>query len=249
MAAVAYYTPAYVVVSKLWILPTSLFMTLFPAFSTLGIAHKEDLERLFTQSSKHLMLATGPIVLVLILFAEDILHLWLGSEFADKSTLAFQILVVGFFFNCQAWIPSTLLLGIGRPDIVGKLFLCELPLFMGLLWWLIGKMGIEGAALAWALRGILEMVLFYVSSWKIVKYDFSSFVENGTIKGAAALGGLTVALTLVKAAVGENWLTQSLLTIVFLVLFGFIAWRFVIGFNEKGLVMRFIKILSLRSQG
>ena len=242
ITAVTYYSPAYAVVSRLWILPGSLFMTLFPAFSTLGATRRDDLERLLAQSSKHLMLVTGPIVLVLAIFAEDIIRLWLGAEFAERSTLAFQILVIGFFFNSQAWMPSTLLQGIGRPDIVAKLFLCELPVYVLILWLLISRMGIEGAALAWALRGIFEMMLFYLVSWRVVKYNSSAFIRNGTIRGAIALGGLTVALVSIKAAVGGNGVSGSLLTIVLLCLFGFIVWRFAMDFNERGFVMRCMRV-------
>src|SRR3990172_7601287 len=80
MAIVAYYTAPFEVVTRLWIIPGSLVMTLFPAFSTLGMTHREDLQLVFVRSIKYLLLATGPLILILLFFSNTILLLWLGPD-------------------------------------------------------------------------------------------------------------------------------------------------------------------------
>lgn len=244
MSAVAYYTLPYKMVSYLWILPTSFFMTLFPAFSAIGRTRKEDLECLFTRSLKHLILLTGPIVLVLVLFAEEILHLWLGSEFAVRSALVLQILAIGFFLNCQAWIPSTLLQGTGRPDVVAKLFLFELPFYVGVAWWLIGKMDIEGAALAWALFGGLEAVLFFIAARKVLSFRFSVLAQNGVIRGVIALGGLALTVSVTALLFRTIWLIQAIVTTGLMVLFALIVWRYVLDAAERSeLKVVFLRVM------
>ena len=47
-----------------------------------------------------------------------------------------QILAVGVFINSLAQVPFALLQGVGRPDLTATLHLIELPLYLGLLWWL-----------------------------------------------------------------------------------------------------------------
>lgn len=230
---VSYYSVPYQMVSYLWILPTSFFMTLFPAFSMIGKAHKEDLEYLFARSLKYLILFTGPIALIFILFGEKILELWLGAEFADKGRLVLQILTVGFFLNCQAWIPSTLLQGIGRPDIVAKIFLCELTLYVGIAWWLIGKMGIEGAALAWAIRGGFEFILFFILSWKVISFNFSIFTQNGVIRGLVVLGGLTLIISVIRLLFHTTWLIHALITMGFLFMFVLVVWNYILDGSER----------------
>src|SRR3990172_8986417 len=53
----------------------SLVMTLFPAFSALGMARKEDLQAVFVRSIKYLLLSTGPIIVVLMVFSSQLLDL------------------------------------------------------------------------------------------------------------------------------------------------------------------------------
>jgi O-antigen/teichoic acid export membrane protein len=67
-----------------------------------------------------------------------------------------RILGFGIFFSCLAFVPGVLLEAIGRPDVTAKfslgLALIFLPLSAALLPWL----GIEGAAMAWAARCVLD---------------------------------------------------------------------------------------------
>lgn len=233
MAAVAYYTPPYEVVSKLWIIPQSLYMTLFPAFSVLWTNRREDVENLCTCASKYLILCLGPIVLILVLFAKDILNFWLGSEFAFKGTWALQILAVGFFMNCQAWIPSTLLQGTGRPDVVAKLFLCELPFYVGVTWWLIEKMGINGAALAWALKGGVEAILFFVVSWKITSLRPSALLRGGVLRGLIGLGATILVVSVFEILFHEILMARLMITIGSIILFIFDAYLHALSEAER----------------
>ena len=249
MSAVAYYTPPVRMVTYLWILPRSFFLTLFPAFSVIGRTRKEDLERLFACSLKHLILLTGPIVLMLVLFAQEILHFWLGSEFAGRSALVLQILAIGFFLNCQSWIPSTVFQGTGRPDVVAKLFLFELPFYVGVAWWLIGKMGIEGAALAWALRGGFEAILFFIASWKILSFRFSVSPQNGVIRAVIALGGLVLIASIIGLLFHGILLIQVIVTMALIVLFALVAWRYVLATAERSeLKAAFLQVVCNRMQ-
>jgi O-antigen/teichoic acid export membrane protein len=58
-------------------------------------------------------------------------------------------------------IPSTVLLARRRPDILAKLYLCYIFLYVPLLYFLLETFGLIGAALAWALRGSCDISLFF----------------------------------------------------------------------------------------
>lgn len=233
MAAVAYYTPPYELVSKLWIIPQSLYMTLFPAFSVLWTDRRKEAEIISVRASKYLILSTGPIVLILVVFAKDILNLWVGSEFAAQGTWAFQILAIGFFLNCQMWVPSTLLQGIGRPDIVAKIFLFELPLYVGASWWLIGKMGINGAALAWALRGALETILIFVISWRVTSFRPSALLSGGVLRGLTTLGILVLTISALGMMFDEMVTARAVITAGLIVLFFLYAYFYALNGAER----------------
>jgi O-antigen/teichoic acid export membrane protein len=173
LAAVAYYTIPFETITKLWIIPASLVLTLFPAFSTLtGQGETQHIAALLIRSTKLILLTLGPIVVVVAAFSREILQFWLGMDFALQSTLALQILAMGILVNCMVPIQNALLYAVGRPDLTAKVHLVQLPVFCVLTWWLVGLWGITGAALAQSMRlgGEALLVLFAVRRLAAVRF-------------------------------------------------------------------------------
>lgn len=233
MTAVAYYTAPYEVVIRLWILPISLTATLFPAFSALGGAGDQaQIKKVAVRSLKYLLLMVGPTVFALVFFAREILHLWLGGEFAQQSTLVFQILAVGVLVNSLAQLPSSLLQGLGRPDIPAKFHLLELPLHVALAWFLIGRYGIAGAALAWTLRVALDGLLLWAAAWRLNRMSLRIFAENGLLRSVfalSALGGTLLTISFLDNAL----VAQAAHATVLMVSFALAVWAYVLDSTEK----------------
>jgi len=164
IAAVAYYATPYEVVTRLLIIPAALAGVLFPAFASSLTNERDRLARLFTRGVKYTFLSIFPIVLVAVVFAHEGLKVWLGAEFANHSTVVLQWLAVGVFLNSLAYVPFTLIQGIGRPDLTAKLHVLELALYIPGLLLLLRVHGIEGAAAAWAIRTSADaLILFYLA--------------------------------------------------------------------------------------
>ncbi|MFB3887576.1 MAG: flippase [Thermodesulfobacteriota bacterium] len=180
IGTVTYYTAPYDVVTRLWIIPISLTMSLFPAFSTFhGTRDREKIGLFFTRSLKFTLLTLGPIVLILILFAKRLLQMWLGEDFAFQSAAVLQILGIGVFINSMGQVPYTLLYGMGRPDLPAKFHLLELPLYILMAFLLIAQHGIVGAAIAWALRVLLDTVLLFFAISRVLRLPVCSFSAAG----------------------------------------------------------------------
>ncbi|MGH7900113.1 MAG: flippase [Thermodesulfobacteriota bacterium] len=241
--ALAYYAAPYEAASQLLIIPGVLAVTLFPALSGLSTVNKRELERLYARSLKYIILILGQIVVITILFARDILHIWLGTDFSAKSTYVFQILAVGMLLNALAQMPANILDGIGRPDIRAKVFLSYVPAYIGLLWFLVSKLGIEGAALAWTLRSGLELLLFFGVSWKFMHIGSGVFTENGLLRGLIIYGGF-VTVALLSSVLTKATLVHSLITVTGLILFALFAWRYILDDVERQYL--FLKILKLK---
>jgi O-antigen/teichoic acid export membrane protein len=79
-----------------------------------------------------------------------------------------QWLSVGVLFNSLAQIPFVLLQGAGRPDITAKIHLLELPFYLLALWLLISEMGINGAAMAWCARAMMDAGLLFGMAYRYV---------------------------------------------------------------------------------
>lgn len=242
VAAVGYYTPPYEVVRNLSIIPASLALTLFPAFSALSTMHKEDLDRFYARSVKYLLLVMGPVMLILILFATDFLRLWLGIEFAQKSTLVLQILAIGALANSLAYVPFSLLQGLGRPDLPAKFHLLELPLYLGLAWFLIKNLGISGAALAWTLRVSLDAFLLLGASVKIFPSTLIALIQSGLRRTAIALFGLVTITLFVMIIFDLTTMVKIIFIGGFIILFSLASWRYVLDSIDKRV---FAKLLLL----
>lgn len=167
LALLSYYAAPCEIITRLWALPAS-WAALYPAFSAVGEGRGDLLARLCARGAKHLAMLIGPVVVVGIVFAGQIMNLWLGPEFAVRSAVVFQLLAAGVLVNSLAAVPDWLIKGLGRSDITAKLHLAEIPLYGILLYLFIMRWGIAGAAAAWALRAFAEALVVYGIAVKFV---------------------------------------------------------------------------------
>jgi O-antigen/teichoic acid export membrane protein len=164
VAAVAYYVTPYEAVSKALLVPGAVGAVLFPAFAASVSTDRRRLGELFRAGIRAVFLAQLPLAFLVICFAPEILHFWLGPDFAARSTAVMRWLMLGVFVNGLAYMPNALLQGVGRSDLIAKLHLAELPAYVVLLVALIRWLGIEGAAIAWCLRVSVDAgVLFWLA--------------------------------------------------------------------------------------
>ncbi|MDF2953372.1 MAG: Membrane protein involved in the export of O-antigen and teichoic acid [Thermodesulfobacterium sp.] len=244
ISAVAYYSAPYEAVTRLWIIPASLVMTIFPVFSALeGIKDRQRLGILFVRSVKYILLTLWPVVLVVMLFAKEALQIWLGDEFAAKSTLALQILALGVLINSLARIPFALLQGIGRPDIPAKFHLLELPFYIGIAYLLVSHWGIAGAATAWTIRVAVDTLLLFVAAFKISRLSPCLLITNGLILEIfllLLLGGLAYALRCLTDTF--SLLIQVILFGVLFSIFAWFFWRIVLDALDRDIILKVVKI-------
>src|SRR5262249_35819532 len=109
MSAVAYYATPYEAVTKLWIFSPSPPPPLFPVLSALSVMPGGEIRMLHGRAMRYLLVAVAPIVGLLLAFADDLLTLWIGADFARESAPATRWLAVGVLINVLAQIPYTVL--------------------------------------------------------------------------------------------------------------------------------------------
>jgi len=244
ISAVAYYTAPYDAVTRLWIISASLTATLFPAFSTLeGIKDRQKLGDIFARSIKYVLLASGPIVIVIGLFAKEILQIWLGTDFAAESTVAMQVMVFGVLINSLAFTPFALLQGIGRPDLPAKFHLLELPVYVGVAWILVSEFGIAGAAGAWTMRVVLDALLLFWAVFKVYRLSPRLLAESGMAFAILELVMLAgIAYGLKASGLALPLTVQFLLAIGLLASFAFLAWNYVLDDTDRSIVCKVTKL-------
>jgi O-antigen/teichoic acid export membrane protein len=168
IAAVAYYSIPYEVVTKLWLISGALMGVLFPAFSTTSHINRTRLVFLYECGIKYIFLVLLPLALVLVIFAPEGLALWLGNDFAQNSAPVARFLAVAVLVNSMAHVPFTHLQSVGRPDLTAKFHLMELPVYLVALFFLARHFGITGVAVAWLLRVMLDSFLLFWFSFRLL---------------------------------------------------------------------------------
>ncbi len=242
IAAVGFYQPAYMIATKLWILPAGLMTTLFPAFSaSAGRGDMEWVRSALIRSLKFLLLLVGPLVVVLIFFAHTILAVWLGTKFAAEGTAALQILAAGVLINSLANAPYCLLQGIGRPDITAKFHLIELPLHVVLAWVLVSRFRLAGAALVWTIRVTIDFLLLTVAACRFTHLSPRALVTREMRRIAAMLATLTIALLLTWSS-SRAMLPHALAALASGGAFLLITWHYIINGEEKWQLKTLLKM-------
>jgi len=165
VAAVGLYTAPVELVGRVLLVPGSIAAILFPAVSSVQAQGKGLIAGSLARKAGTAILAVvGPFAVVLLIFAGPILRTWLGPQATPETVLALQILAPGVVANSLAFVPFSVLQGLGRADVTRKLHLLELPVHVAVSWFLISRWGIVGAAGAWSVRTALDAGLLFVAA-------------------------------------------------------------------------------------
>ena len=165
---VGFYTTPLELVTKFWLLPSSLTRALFPqiAVDLQTNLHriKKDLSRAVVILGLAALIPCG----VCVIAAEPLLRIWIGAEFAAQSKACLSILAAGIFVNSLAWVPFMLLQNLNQTKLLALIHLWEVPFYGAAFFFLVSRFGIVGAAWAWTARVAVDAVLmFYFADRKL----------------------------------------------------------------------------------
>ena len=192
---IAFYTTPFEILSRVMFIPTALSMALFPLASSLFRRNPAALGRILDAGGHATLAVFLTIQAAVILGGETALGLWLGPNFAANSAHILAILTLGVFFNATAYVPYTLIQGVGRVDVTARLQLAELPVYLGVLWVLADRYGAAGAAAAWSLRTAFDCAMLLVLLPRLAPGTRPAALIIGLrvgIAGAAGLAGLLI---------------------------------------------------------
>jgi O-antigen/teichoic acid export membrane protein len=158
-AQLAVYTVPFQLAQRIVILPSSLTNALFPRMSA---SDEETREKLAQKAVLTLACVVSPVVLGGVLVLEPFLHVWVGSDIARDAGPVGRTLMLGFWANAFALVPFTRLQASGRPDLIPKVHMVEIPFYLVTLFVGMKFFGLFGAAAAYALRCIADYALL---SW------------------------------------------------------------------------------------
>jgi O-antigen/teichoic acid export membrane protein len=244
VAAVAYYTVPFQITGKLGVLPAAIGGVVFAAFSGSLTRNPARATLIFDRAARYTLLALfGPVMLI-VTFAPELLSLWLGPSFAARSAPVLRWLTVAAFVNCLAWTPFGFVQAANRPDLTAKLHLVEVPLYVALLWWMLVHLGLEGAAIAYALRvGVDAAVLFFLA--RRLMPDAGSVTRRIAILTCIAFS------VFATGVIPTDLASKCILVAGVLILFAGVGWNLLLQTEEMNFVRawcRFSRTLPMEAQ-
>jgi O-antigen/teichoic acid export membrane protein len=141
---------------RLLILPTAICGALLPKMASLRQSELFSTYDFYFKKVSRYMLS---ICLLSAILIYPILSIWISPTFAQDSIYIALILCAGIFVNSMSLVPSTLIQARGDTKFIALSHLLELIIYIFLVWWLAKHYGLIGAALAWLLRQIIDLII------------------------------------------------------------------------------------------
>ena len=233
-AAITYYVTPFELVIRLMVIPVALSGVLFPVFSASFFSNPNITKKIFLRGAKFIFLLMYPSVLLIITFSYEGIKIWLGSGFANKSSLVLQLLAIGILMNSISVIPTNFFEGIGKPKIPTLIILTELPFYLFSMWFSINHFGINGAAVIFMGNAIINVAILYFFANKLYSIRFKS--KNVEFLSIALIIGLVFPFLI------SDIYLKVIFAICFVTVFTVIAWKYFLSSEEKVFVMKKINL-------
>jgi len=238
---VTYFTIPYTLASKLWAIPSSIISAIFPATSELFSRNQAKiLQELHLRSTKYVMAVVVPISVLLIVFAKEILGLWMGPDFAVKSAFSLRILASAILISCSAQTSVIAARGAGRPDIPAKIQVLQAVINIALCFLLIPRWGINGIAMAWLVHHIVCMpMIIGITNRQIVKISNLRFIKDGLVT-PLILGGIIPCL-LIPLRSFMSGLKELLVLFIFVgIIYTIIAYFVILDVKDRSIALDYL---------
>ncbi|HEX4599344.1 MAG TPA: hypothetical protein VH278_16260 [Burkholderiaceae bacterium] len=141
--------------------PMALSTTIFPRLAALDASREasDAVGSLVDKALRVTLALMTPACTIALVLAPVALAVWISADFSAAATPLLKILLIGVIGNTIAQPPFGMLQASGASRVTAMVHLVELPLYVGAVWIAIRHDGLEGAALAWSGRMVVDALL------------------------------------------------------------------------------------------
>ena len=120
MASLTYYVIPSTLINRVLGLTFRLSSVVYPAASELeSLRQFVQLKAIYFSATRYVFYLNACIVVLACLFAEEILHYWMGEEFARQGALIMVLTALAMLVDSMTNLPSMLADGMGHPRVTG----------------------------------------------------------------------------------------------------------------------------------
>lgn len=158
--ALAWYSTPVELAQKIFIAQGALMGVVLPNLARARVGDPAGASRLYL---RFLWLQLGifaPLCAIGALVAPEFLGAWLGENFRQFGSDPMKIACAGVVLNLMGSAGYTLAVAAGRTDLAGKIHLSQVVPYLLLVWFVVPRWGIVGAAWIWTFRIAIDAGLF-----------------------------------------------------------------------------------------
>lgn len=204
LAAVAVYGIASKIAEYSFLLNKQFSNALMPLVSqSHGRGDADTILKVLIDGTRFLMGVAVPFLALLWYYAGDIIHLWMGPDFAESTPLL-RILLIAVFFSTLQLNAANVLGMTGHHKAVAYSMLGSAGLNLVLSILLIQVFALTGVAMATLIAAFaIEMLVIVPRACKSQKMAFSRFIREGVWPAIPA------AVPMLALALGLDWMQAS----------------------------------------
>ena len=221
MGAVAYYSIAYTLGTMVLSVTFRLSSIMYPAASALAATGQwERLKDAYFNTARYVFSINAGVVLLIALFAREMMHYWIGAEFAAYGDWVMILTAVGMLIDSLTNLPSMINDGLGHTRVSGLFAFTRACVGLALTLGFVGSFGINGVAAAHLLASAIMTTLFlcYVHG-RTVPFKLSELLSSSYSRAGFVLLGIASVSALVRPertlSLIEALVLGSILTITY----------------------------------
>ena len=181
-AKTGFYAIAVTATNMMLLVANGIFAPLLPAVSAIQtMSTPVHIGNITTRVSRYCTLTLSALALPLLVGAFPLLSLWVGNEYALKSAVFLQILVIGNFVRQMGYPYSLIVMATGKQHLATLAAVSEAIVNAALSIWLASKIGAVGVAIGTVVGAFVSLGLhltvsmrftrsaIYLSRWRYVR--------------------------------------------------------------------------------
>ncbi len=188
-AGVAIFTVPFKIITRFNGFVYRIAFVVFPATSELqATSDTEKLHASYIKLSKFVFLLSSILFLPLAAFSLEILHYWMGADFAAKGAVVMFYCCVAFYFISVTMVPSLVALGMGKPALNAIFASITAGINLVLVYPFTKYWGVNGAAAALLVSSLPFPAYIYLVNRNIINVDTARYFK--VVFGRMAVAGL-----------------------------------------------------------
>ena len=213
---------------------SSVLSTVMPAASELNAKNdKMRLQKLYLKGTKYLLVAYTAVVVALLLFGKEFIHLWMGEGF-EQSVWIMYALIIGSLYQTQNLMAHAMLAGMEKLQVFTKVMIAYPIVNIILSIIFVIHWGLIGVALATTLTYLLVETYFILYTTKIFGTRLLSLVKMCHLPTAISVVPAAIVSYYLRAILDVNsWAGLSVGVFSFLAVYSLSFWTLGISRVER----------------